>query len=123
MIALVASITSLTGCMTIVRGSKQSVSVDSNPQGAAIIINGSQVGTTPMSIKLARKDNHQIFVEHNGRRQAFSITSSTEGGGVAGSAVGNLVAGGIIGFGIDAATGAMDELTPSSVYAEFGGAS
>jgi hypothetical protein len=44
-----------TSCATLFTGTKQKVAIDSNPQGAEIIINGQQMGVTPATIKVDRE--------------------------------------------------------------------
>ena len=44
-----------TSCATVFTGTKQKVAIDSNPQGAEIIINGQQMGVTPATIKVDRE--------------------------------------------------------------------
>lgn len=44
-----------TSCATLFTGTRQNVSIDSNPQGADIIIDGQKMGTTPAKIKVDRE--------------------------------------------------------------------
>ena len=45
----------LTSCATIFTGTTQRVSIDSNPQGAEIIIDGQKEGKTPAKVKMDRE--------------------------------------------------------------------
>ncbi|KAA6315316.1 hypothetical protein EZS27_034207 [termite gut metagenome] len=53
----------LTGCATIICGTRQSVDFTSNPSNALIYDNGFQLGRTPLSAKLERKENHAISMK------------------------------------------------------------
>lgn len=44
-----------TSCATLFTGTKQKVSIDSNPQGAEVIIDGQRLGVTPAKIKVDRE--------------------------------------------------------------------
>lgn len=50
----------LSGCATLFTGTTQSVTIDSQPQGANIIVDGQLVGTTPARVRLDR-DLNAIF--------------------------------------------------------------
>ena len=63
---LVMNVFLLQNCATISRGSSQKIPVTSNPIGARIIVNGEEVGNTPLNLKLKRKENHVIRIEKQG---------------------------------------------------------
>lgn len=76
-------------------------------------------GETPASFKLARKGEYRLMISRDGYETAeFEVTHQVAGWGVAGTA-GNAVIGGLIGVGVDAATGAMLDLTPNPVVAKL----
>ncbi len=50
----------LSGCATLFTGTTQSVTIDSQPQGANIVVDGQFVGTTPARVRLNR-DLNAIF--------------------------------------------------------------
>jgi hypothetical protein len=99
------------GCATIVKGTTQSVALDTpGAPGAACELSSPGVGTqtvaTPATIVL-EKSQHSVSVTC--RKPCYQdgvgvIASYTEG-----MAAGNVIAGGIIGLGVDAATGAMNK--------------
>jgi hypothetical protein len=99
------------GCATIVKGTTQTVALDTpGAQGAACELTSpaisTQTITTPATIEL-EKSQHNISVTC--RKPCYQ-----DGVGIIGSyteamAAGNVVAGGFIGLGIDAATGAMNK--------------
>lgn len=56
-ISILAILIFNTSCATLLTGSKQKVSIDSNPQGADIIIDGKKLGVTPAKVKVDKEFN------------------------------------------------------------------
>ncbi|MGH7553307.1 MAG: PEGA domain-containing protein, partial [Longimicrobiales bacterium] len=110
---LLGTILVLSGCATIMHGTKQSVGISSAPAGANIFIDNAPFGATPMVADLARKDHHTIRLEMEGY-QPFAMSVSR---GVSGWVVGNILFGGLIGLAVDAISGGMYKLTPEQVSA------
>ena len=54
------------GCATILKGSTQSINVDSNVAGAAVYVNGQMVGRTPFTGKINRSKEIRLRVEKEG---------------------------------------------------------
>ena len=101
----------LSGCATIVKGTTQEVPVSSEPTGARVSVDGSAAGTTPTTVTLSRKSNHMVTIEKEGfQSESVAITKSM-GAAVAG----NIIAGGLVGWGVDAVSGAQYNLHPSTV--------
>lgn len=99
---------SLTGCASIIDGSSQEITINTNPPGASCSLqrNDTPLGTvspTPGSI-LIQKTKYDILIRCNlhGYQEATYFNKS----GSASSTFGNIVAGGLIGWGIDSASGA-----------------
>jgi PEGA domain-containing protein len=63
--ALVLVLT-LSGCATIVDGTSQPVTFNSEPNRAKILINGVQVGVTPLTIQVKRAKNTMIVAKKDG---------------------------------------------------------
>lgn len=101
----------LTGCATIVKGTTQVIPVSSDPTGARISVDGAPAGTTPATVTLSRKQNHMIVIEKEGFAPESVAVTKSMGGAVAG----NIIAGGLIGWGVDAMTGAQYNLAPNTV--------
>ena len=108
---LLALSTCLTGCSSIVNGTTQKIPVSSNPSEAIVFLDDVQVGQTPVVLKAKRKHDHIVVVEKAGYKPATVQLTSNGTMAIAG----NLLAGGIIGIGVDAATGASKHLTPEAV--------
>ena len=114
-IALAITAVSLTGCASIMQGTKQNVSINSAPSNGTVYLNGAKIGVTPMSAQLSRKKPNTIKIELPGYipyEMAFSRS-------VSGWVWGNIVFGGLIGLIVDASTGGIYKLTPDQVNAEM----
>ena len=108
-----ALVVSLTGCCSIIHGTRQDVGISSAPTGAMVKIDNVSSGNTPVVAKLTRKDNHFVRVELTGY-QPFDMTLTRS---VSGWVWGNIVFGGLIGLAIDAIDGAFYNLSPEQVSA------
>lgn len=54
------------GCATLVDPGPDRVSVNSNPSGAQVYVNGDRVGTTPTTVSLDREESGRIRIEKSG---------------------------------------------------------
>jgi hypothetical protein len=104
---------SASACATIIHGSSQKVDFASTPPEARVLVDGRDLGKTPITLKLARKDNHTVRIELEGY-QPFEIRIEKE---LSGWYLGNLVFGGVIGLIVDPITGAMYKLSPKQIAA------
>lgn len=103
------------GCASIVHGSGQEVPISSDPTGADVYVDGEDVGKTPVTPNLKRKRAHQVTFEKPGYRTEHRVIHRVLSGAVAG----NILAGGFIGWGVDAITGAQWRLVPEQLHAEL----
>ena len=99
------------GCATIVKGTTQMVSVDTpGAPGAKCLLTSSSIGkvnvVTPATVNL-QKGSENIAIRCN--KECFNDGTGIIGSNTEAMAAGNLIAGGIIGLGIDAASGAMNK--------------
>jgi len=102
-------------CCTIMLSPQQEVGIASNPSGARIIIDGQDIGKTPLTTSLKRSNNHTVKVELEGYLPyELNLTKS-----VSGWVFGNIIFGGIIGLVVDLATGALYVLTPEQIQANL----
>lgn len=108
-VALMAS-----GCATLTRGTTQQFTVDSTPAGAAVkTSHGFTCPATPCTFSLPRKEAFTVTVSKDGHEtQTVPVKSDLAGGGAAGMA-GNILLGGLIGVGVDASSGALNDLSPN----------
>ncbi len=105
------------GCATVTRGTTTKFLVDSAPEGAAIrTTNGYTCPATPCTFKMQRKGSFDIGVTKAGYKPySTHVESKVAGGGAAGF-LGNAVVGGVIGAGVDIASGAMNNLYPNPLH-------
>lgn len=113
---LLALVALTTGCATLVGGgSTQDVSFTSTPPGARVLLDGEEIGMTPVTSTLERKRAVFVQLELDGyETREIAITRSVNGW-----VWGNLLLGGLIGLAIDYGTGAWYKLTPEEVEAEL----
>jgi hypothetical protein len=117
-VLLIAVIVS--GCASITRGSKDVLVVDSVPQGAQVeLSNGMSCTGTPCSFTVPRRSDLGVTVSKQGcRAVTANVTHRTSDGGAA-AVAGNVLVGGIIGLGVDAATGASQEIVPNPLVVQL----
>ena len=108
---------STAGCATIVRGTTEQITITSEPTGAHVSTSLAHSCISPCTITVARKDEFIVSIGKEGyKTQEIPVKTALSGGGVAGAA-GNILIGGVIGLGVDAATGSTLDHTPNPVRA------
>lgn len=107
------------GCATIVKGTTQQISVSTpGVPDAQCTLTSSAVGTkvvnTPATITLEKgSDNVAVICRKKCYQDATGIiASNTET-----MTAGNIIAGGVIGLGVDAASGAMNKYNTDNQFA------
>ncbi len=105
-----------TSCATITRGVHEKLSVLSEPSGANVMLSSGEKGVTPAKfVKSRRGDSFTVTVSKPGYiPQSVKVESEASATGGAAMA-GNAVLGGLIGIGVDAASGAYNSLYPNPV--------
>lgn len=105
-----------TGCATVTRGKYDVLEIQTQPPGAQVqTSNGYSCQSTPCGIRMPRRSSFNVTITRPGCRPAtVQVTHKTADGGAAGVA-GNVLVGGVIGLGVDAATGASQDLVPNPV--------
>jgi hypothetical protein len=108
----------LGGCASVTRGTTETISVSSTPSGAEAMVSGLEAPmtcTTPCAFVAKRSADITVTVEKPGyETQIVPLTKDIPAAGAAGFA-GNILAGGLIGMGVDAATGAATDHRPNPV--------
>jgi|TARA_B110000971_G_C19960314_1_gene477664 hypothetical protein len=89
----------ITGCASIITGSKRLVLFETDPSGAKVFVNGFEKGKTPVQLKV-RADDRIDFRLDNYRERVVVMDSKF-------NAIAILNALSIIGWGIDAITGSL----------------
>ena len=103
------------GCATLTKGTTELVAVSTpGVEGATCTLTsptiGSQVVVTPGTITLQKgKDNIAVTCTKECYQDSIGMIASN----FEGMSAGNIILGGIIGLGVDAADGAMNTYTPS----------
>ncbi len=106
-----ATLQFLAGCASIVKGTTQAIPVATNPTGATVKLDGNPVGQTPTSVDVKRKGDHLLTLEKEGYQpESVAITRN-----IGGAVFGNIIAGGLVGWGVDAISGAQYNLTPKTI--------
>lgn len=107
----------LGACATVTRGTTSSITFNSEPPGAeARTSTGLTCSSTPCTFEISRKQDFIVTFSKPGYEpQQVPVNTRVAGSGVAGFA-GNVLVGGVVGMGVDAATGATLEHFPNPVY-------
>jgi hypothetical protein len=102
----------LNGCATIIHGTSQDIDVKTDPAGAHLLVDGRDHYKSPATIAMKRKDDHTLEISLEGYKSERIDLKGT----ISAAVLGDFLAGGAIGYGIDAATGAQRRLEPERVY-------
>lgn len=113
--ALVMLVVSLhfASCATLFKGTTQEVHFNSSPQKARVIVNGVDMGETPVALKLESKKTYTIEFRAEGFKSKSHTISNHVG---AGWIILDVLAG-LVGVIIDAATGAWYSLDQTNIDA------
>jgi PEGA domain len=118
LVGIVALAAALGGCASVTRGTTENISITSTPAGAEATISGLDVPTaciTPCAIVAKRSADISItFAKPGFESEVVTLTKEVPATGAAGFA-GNVLAGGLIGMGVDAVTGAAQDHKPNPV--------
>ena len=107
---MVVSILLMTGCATLFTGTSDDIYINSNPDGAEIMIGGLKVGKTPATITVKRPgfNDKEVVLKLDGfERRTFILKKNF-------NAVAILNLAGILGWAIDFATGSIYKYEPTS---------
>jgi hypothetical protein len=99
-LALIIAFTQI-GCATLIQPGPDHVKVTSIPDGADVYLNGIPVGKTPMMLSLRRNDDAHIELKKEGYPPLVVDRHKV----LSGWFLGNLLIGGLIGMGVDVASG------------------
>lgn len=109
----------LSACGTIGNGTHQTVQILSDPLGAKFtVLPSGKTGSTPAKVELKRSSDHEIRFEHAEypARKIYVRRTLSRGAAYSNSFVPFV---GIIGLGIDAATGAQFNLVPNPINVDL----
>lgn len=113
--AAAIALSMLTGCASVVNGPTQSVGVSSVPPGATVRVDGVEVGRTPLVAEIDRRAGHVVSLS----KPPFGTRELTLSRSTSAWVLGNALFGyfGLIGLGVDAATGGLYRLYPPALDA------
>lgn len=110
-----ASVLLSSGCATVTRGTTEQLTIQSEPSGAAVRLSNGFTGITPATFTVPRKGDLIVTLSKEGYETTeINVASQLAGAGTAGF-LGNVLIGGIIGGGVDIATGATLSHVPNPV--------
>jgi hypothetical protein len=100
---------SMTGCATVISGASQKVSINSNPPGADVVINGLSKGQTPVDLTIKKELKGQpIELRLDGyETKTFEPTTAFNSTSILNIFI-------PIGFLVDYMTGAMKKYDPTA---------
>jgi len=99
------------GCATIMHGKTQDISVTTNPAGADILVDSQKHYQSPAMLSMSRKDGHIVEISKEGYQPETVEIGQT----MSLATFGDVLAGGIIGYTVDAITGAQCQLVPDKI--------
>lgn len=106
---------SASGCASILKGTSQTIAVNTNPPGANCVLRreGGVIATanpTPQIVEVSKsKEDIEVSCQKEGYEDG--LTGIASEGDL--TTAGNILAGGLVGVAIDAGTGALNEYPPS----------
>ena len=118
LIAAIAA--SSAACATVTRGTTEAWTVETDPGGATVKTTaGFACDATPCTFKMPRKSEFDVTITKPGYKPVTTrVTHQTAGAGAAGMA-GNVILGGLIGVGVDAVSGATQEIKPNPLVVKL----
>ena len=110
----------MAGCATIIQGSAQSIAVSSSPSGAYCTLarDGRVIGRIEATPDVVNVEKTKDDILLNCSAAGYAPSSQYLHSGIATGTYGNIILGGVIGWGIDSATGSDNEY-PSAVSVTF----
>ena len=98
----------LNSCATLIRGTTQQISLNTDPVGATATLSDGRSCLTPCTLEAQRKNTVQIYFEKNGCNSTSTAMVPTLAG-----------AGAILGGLIDYGTGAVYDLQPNPLFVKL----
>jgi hypothetical protein len=102
---LVVGIVFMAGCATMIRGTTQQVSINSEPTGAKVTLSNGNSCSTPCNIEAERKNTLQLTITREGCNTHTTAMVPTLAG-----------AGAMLGGVVDYGTGAVYDLQPNPLF-------
>lgn len=103
------------GCATLFNSGSKDVSLNTDPTGATVLVDGNRRGTTPMTLELDNNSSHTVTFQMDGHEDVSCEIGTSVGAGW----VILDVLGGLVPVVIDAATGKWNSLEKNSCSAQL----
>lgn len=100
------------GCASVVSGTDQKVTFNSEPDEATVTVSGRVLGKTPITVPVDRGSNQSITFEKEGYKTYTAQLSTTTNPWF----FGNIVLGGLVGSTTDGVSGAIHEFSPDQYF-------
>jgi hypothetical protein len=119
-VSLVASLSILSGCATVVRGGSEKLSIQSDPSGAQVRLSSGQSGVTPWDVDVPRKGNISVTIQKDGYKTLeTSVISSIDGGSLGLGTAANFLFLPIVNDVVDYKTGANYSHKPNPLVVKL----
>ena len=107
---------STTSCASIITGTKDKITFNSTPEGAKVLHKGVEKCTTPCTAEISRSLSKQTvtFAKEGFSSKEVKLTKNFNAVSLV-----NILIGGVIGIGIDAATGSLTKYSPKAYTVEL----
>lgn len=102
------------GCASIVKGTRQTITISSNVDGADVLLDGLKVGTTPFVGEVPKNKATLVVQKAGYRANTVSLAKSLEP-----MFWGNIIIGGTLGSITDFASGAAYQYAPASYQVDL----
>ncbi|WP_298448829.1 PEGA domain-containing protein [uncultured Marinobacter sp.] len=100
------------GCASVVSGTDQNLTFNSEPEDATVTVSGRVLGKTPLTVPVDRGSNQSITFEKEGYKTYTAQLSTTTNPWF----FGNIVIGGLLGSTTDGVSGAIHEFSPDQYF-------
>jgi uncharacterized protein YwqG len=107
---------SLTSCATIFTGTKDSITFNSQPEGAKVVHKGVEKCTTPCTVEISRSLGKQLVEIKKDGYENKEVQLTKDFNAVT---LLNVLLGGVVGLGIDLGTGSFTKYDPKSYDVEL----
>lgn len=112
LLTLTAIVFLSSGCASIVSGTDQKMTFNSEPDEAIVTVSGRVLGKTPITVDVDRDSNQSITFEKEGYKTYTAQLSTTTNPWF----FGNIVFGGLLGSTTDGVSGAIHEYSPDQYF-------
>lgn len=76
----IAAISTLSGCATVIKGSDQALTFNSEPDGAQVIVDGRLIGVTPLTAKVKKNSADTVMIKKDGyKTQTMPLDKKYDG--------------------------------------------